>query len=59
MPRRFAPADYFFHVINRAIEGTQLFETPDDYRAFERLLAEAHKKVPIRIFLWASASRRS
>ncbi len=30
-----------FHVMNRAIRGTTLFESADDYSAFERILAES------------------
>jgi putative transposase len=53
MPRRFAPGGYIFHVFNRAIAGTLLFETFEDYLAFEQLLAEACRHVPMRIISYS------
>lgn len=52
MARRIAPGGYKFHVLNRAIVGTQLFERPDDYRAFERLLAEACERFGMRLLAY-------
>ncbi len=52
MPTRIAPAGYVYHVVNRAIAGLTLFETNEDYRAFERLLAKACKRVPMRILAY-------
>lgn len=39
--------------MNRAIAGLVLFETYEDYRAFEVLLAEACRKVPMRILSYS------
>jgi len=52
MPRRFAPGNHVFHVFNRAIAGTELFGSPDDYLAFERLMAEALSHVTMRILAY-------
>jgi len=42
-------ADVVFHVLNRAIRGTILFQSPSDYTAFERILAEAARRFGIRV----------
>lgn len=52
MVRRIAPGGYIFHVLNRAIDGTRLFERPADYRAFELLLTEACQRVPMRVLAY-------
>lgn len=52
MPRRNAPGGYIYHVLNRAIPGVPIFETPQDYRILAELLAEACKKVPMRILAY-------
>lgn len=51
MPRRarFAPGGLVYHVLNRAVARTRLFDKPADYDAFERVLAEAHERHPLRI----------
>ncbi len=51
MPRRprNAPGDYVYHVLNRANERARLFSDPSDYMAFRSTLAEALKRVPIRL----------
>ncbi len=52
MPRRSAPGGHVFHVLNRAIAGTQLFGSFEDYRAFERLMADIQLLVPMRILAY-------
>ena len=56
MPRtaRVAPGGSVFHVLNRANGKLPLFRKDDDYLylAFERVLAEAHRRVPIRLLDW-------
>jgi putative transposase len=41
-----------YHVLNRGVGRRTLFHKPEDYAAFERVLAEAHQRVPIRILAW-------
>ena len=52
MPRRprKCPAGMCFHVLNRAVARLTLFEKPEDYEAFERVLAEAVARIPLTIF---------
>jgi putative transposase len=38
-----------FHVMNRAVRRTVLFETPDDYNAFVRLVCEALTRFKINV----------
>ena len=54
MPRqpRQAPGGIVYHVLNRANGRLRLFKKPDDFLAFQRVLLEAHKRVPIRILGW-------
>jgi len=54
MPRqkRLAPAGYPFHIINRGVGRMPLFETPEDYDAFLRCLAEAQRLRPIKILAY-------
>jgi len=40
-PPRICPAGMCFHVLNRAVARLTLFEKPEDYEAFERVLEEA------------------
>jgi len=37
-----------YHVLNRANGGATLFEGDGDYFAFERIMREAHERVPMR-----------
>ena len=52
MPRRprASTAGMFFHVINRAAKRSTLFETAEDYLAFERVLASAVDRHRVSIF---------
>jgi len=54
MPRtaRVAPGGTAFHVLNRANGRLTLFRKDDDYLAFQRVLAEAHRRVPTRLLAW-------
>jgi putative transposase len=40
---------YAYHVLNRANRRARLFDGDDDYAAFEAVLEEAHRRVPVRI----------
>ena len=51
MPRRSraCSANVIFHVLNRAVRGTRLFDSPEDYLAFERILSEAMTRDGLRL----------
>ncbi len=52
MPRRkrVCPAGEVFHVLNRAVARLTIFEKPDDYDAFMRVLNETWTLVPLPIY---------
>ncbi len=47
MPRRprISTGNYVYHVLNRAIRRTKIFETDIDYQAFEQVLEQTRQKV--------------
>ena len=51
MPRRtrFVEANHVYHVLNRAAKGLILFESPDDYLAFEEVFAESRARFNMRV----------
>ena len=54
MPRRprVCPAGTCFHVLNRAVARLPLFEKPEDYHAFDRVIAEAFARERLPIFAY-------
>lgn len=54
MPRRIqaGSSGVVFHVLNRAVRGTRLFETPADYEAFGRILSEAIGRTNLRLLAY-------
>src|SRR5262245_2265770 len=54
MPRRprASVTATFFHVINRSISRTTLFQSPRDYRAFRSVLDEGLKRHPVRLLAY-------
>ena len=58
MPRtaRVAPGGTVYHALNRAVARLPLLEKQGDYEAFERVLAEAHEREPIRILAYCLMS---
>jgi putative transposase len=40
---------YVYHVLNRAVARLPLFQKDGDYQAFERVLAEALHRLPMRL----------
>lgn len=50
-PRAFLRG-YIFHVLNRAARRGRLFDSPDDYDAFIRVLEKAHAERPVAIFAY-------
>jgi len=51
-PPRNAIGGHIYHVLNRATAGLRLFRSHGDYEAFERVLAEAHEKVHMRMLAY-------
>src|ERR1700751_334362 len=51
MPRRLRQdkAGRFYHAMNRAVRGTTLFTTPEDYAEFEKALLHALQIVSVRL----------
>ena len=51
MPRRprVATGGYVYHVLNRAVGGSSLFEKVGDYAAFEKVLEEAGQRTRMRL----------
>ena len=45
-----------FHVLNRGVGRKTLFHKEEDFAAFERVMAEAHQRVPIRILAYTLMS---
>ncbi len=58
MPRtaRHAPGGLVYHVWNRSVGRMKLFSQDCDFLAFERVLAEAQERHPIRILSWCIMS---
>jgi len=48
MPYREAVGGVVYHVLNRANAGMLLFQGTGDYKAFEKVVAEAHEQVAMR-----------
>jgi putative transposase len=54
MPRRARSivGGYVYHILNRANARSTIFKKPADYEAFERVLAEAQERVPLRMLAY-------
>ena len=46
---RFAPGGLAYHVLNRSAGRSILFRRDGDFGAFERVLVEAYRRVPLRL----------
>src|SRR5438270_7729787 len=51
-PLRAADGGYVYHALNRATGRHPLFQKDGDYEAFERVLAEACARVPVRLLAY-------
>jgi putative transposase len=51
-PLRAADGGYVYHALNRAAGRQPLFEKDGDYEVFERALAEALDRVPVRLLAY-------
>jgi putative transposase len=48
-PKRAAAGGWIYHAFNRANARTPIYWSPEDYEAFERVLAEAFDRTGIRL----------
>ena len=48
-PRRVTTGGIAYHVLNRATARSQIFHSPADYQAFERILIDARNRFDMRI----------
>ena len=54
MPRgvRIAPGEIVYHVLNRANARSELFNKPEDYSAFERIMISAMQRTAVRLLAY-------
>lgn len=52
-PKRVCPAGEVFHVLNRSVARMTLFEKPEDYDAFLRVVDETWRQIPLPILALA------
>ena len=54
MPRRnrFADGGYVYHVLNRAAGRRRIFETEQDYAAFQKVIEESRHRTPMRVLCY-------
>jgi putative transposase len=54
MPRRIrvASGGYAYHIMNRSVGRARIFRKDRDYEAFEKVLIQAKKRLPMRILGW-------
>lgn len=51
-PLRAAAGGVIYHVLNRANARRRIFKNPNDFEAFERVLGDAHARVPARVLTY-------
>ena len=51
-PLRNTPGGYVYHVLNRGIAKLSLFEKPEDYIAFLRVVSETQRRIDCRILCY-------
>src|SRR5438876_4501216 len=56
MPRRprVHTAGCIYHVLNRAVRRSVLFQTGWDYQAFERVLAQGLQRIPVQLLAYSA-----
>lgn len=47
--KRICPAGFIFHCLNRASNRQTIFDTKEDFDQFEKVLEQAHRKIPLKI----------
>jgi len=53
---RIAPGGLVYHVLNRSVGKMKMFKQEKDFEAFERLLLEAHQRLPLRLLSYCVMS---
>ena len=48
--KRICPAGEVFHVLNRVVARLTIFEKPEDYAAFMRVVEETWEIVPLPVY---------
>ena len=58
MPRRLrvSSGGYAYHVLNRAVGRARIFGKLRDFEAFEEVLGEAKRRLPVRLLAWCVMS---
>ena len=58
MPRRLRAASggFAYHVLNRAVGRARIFGKTRDFEAFEEVLVEAKRRLPMRVLAWCVMS---
>ena len=51
--RRVSLGGLAYHVLNRGTGRMRIFDTPEDYEAFERVMAEARQRIAMRVCAYA------
>ena len=56
--KRICPAGEVFHVLNRAVARLTIFEKPEDYAVFMRVVGETWEIVPLPIYAMVAMPNR-
>jgi putative transposase len=51
-PKRADEADGIYHALNRGNARADVFRKPEDYEAFERIIAEGLERYPVSLFAY-------
>jgi putative transposase len=47
---------YAYHVLNRAVGRMRIFAKERDFEAFDEVIAEAKRRLPMRVLAWCVLS---
>jgi putative transposase len=61
MPRRarIAPGEIIYHALNRANGRSRLFDKPENFATFERIMVAAMRRSLIRLLAYGALARAS